>query len=88
MIDSDEDDGRILESSSDSEEEEEEARLRQGKAGAEGSSGSGSGSGGSAATGVFSAGEDSEFTRESGFVIRGGKIARRRSSMALDRREL
>ncbi|KAF9958767.1 hypothetical protein BGZ72_010984 [Mortierella alpina] len=86
LIDSDEDDGRVLESSSDSEEEEEEARLRQGKVGAEGSSGSGSG--GSAATGVFSAGEDREFTRESGFVIRGGKIARRRSSMALDRREL
>ncbi|KAF9979735.1 hypothetical protein BGZ75_009289 [Mortierella antarctica] len=84
LIDSDEDDGRILESSSDSEEEEEEVRLRQGKAGGEGSSGSGS----SAAASGFAAGEDSEFTRESGFVIRGGKIARRRSSMALDRREL
>ncbi|KAF9944383.1 hypothetical protein BGZ70_004707, partial [Mortierella alpina] len=86
LIDSDEDDGRVLESASDSEEEEEEARSRRGKAGGEGSSGSGSGS--SAAAGGFAAGEDSEFTRESGFVIRGGKIARRRSSMALDRREL
>lgn len=36
----------------------------------------------------FASGEDNEFTRESGFVIRGGKIARRRSSMALDRQEL
>ncbi|CAO3573002.1 unnamed protein product [Mortierella alpina] len=88
LIDSDEDDGRILESSSDSEEEEEEARLRRGKAGGEGGSGSGSGGGSSAAASGFAAGEDSEFTRESGFVIRGGKIARRRSSMALDRREL
>lgn len=61
-------------------------RLRLGKAGGNGSSGSGSGS--SAAAGGFAAGDDSEFTRESGFVIRGGKIARRRSSMALDRREL
>ncbi|KAF9568351.1 hypothetical protein EC968_002962 [Mortierella alpina] len=86
LIDSDEDDGRILDSSSDSEEEEVEARLRQGKARGEGSSGSGSGN--SAAAGGFAAGEDNEFTRDSGFVIRGGKIARRRSSMALDRREL
>ncbi|KAF8941468.1 Glycogenin-1 [Dissophora ornata] len=32
--------------------------------------------------------EDSEFSRAAGFVIRGGKIARRRSSVALDRQEL
>ncbi|KAF9999479.1 hypothetical protein BGZ80_002275 [Entomortierella chlamydospora] len=31
--------------------------------------------------------EVSEFSHESGFVIRGGKIARRRSSVALDQRE-
>ncbi|KAG0364258.1 hypothetical protein BGZ54_007698 [Gamsiella multidivaricata] len=36
----------------------------------------------------LSIGEASEFAQESGFVIRGGKIARRRSSAAMDLREL
>ncbi|KAI7825260.1 hypothetical protein BC939DRAFT_502204 [Gamsiella multidivaricata] len=76
QVDSDEDDGRRLDSSSESDSEEEETTGRHAKS--EGSKGSP----------LFAAGEDNEFTRESGFVIRGGKIARRRSSMALDRQEL
>ncbi|KAI1306265.1 Glycogenin-1 [Mortierella claussenii] len=98
LVDSDEDQ-HILESSSESDSDDEDTRSQHGKSGWEGGSGnggSGSGSGfeathGSSSTSLtsaFAAGEDADFTRESGFVIRGGKIARRRSSMALDRREL
>ena len=72
----------MLESSSDEDTDEEEAaaaaqRIKSG--------GEVKGSGGVSLSSAFAAGEDSEFTHESGFVIRGGKIARRRSSMALDR---
>ncbi|KAG0247184.1 hypothetical protein BG011_001895, partial [Mortierella polycephala] len=92
MIDSDEDDGRMLElSTSDEDSEEEEQRLGQSfpKFGPEGSSnGTQAGKPSSSPGPGYTAGEDNDFTRESEFVIRGGKIARRRSSMALDQREL
>ena len=45
-------------------------------------------SSGSKGASSFATGDDNEFTRESEFVIRGGKIARRRSSVVLERREL
>ena len=88
MIDSDEDDGRVLESS-DEDSEDEDHRIGHVKSGSEGSSTGGGLSSNKPGGGPgFAAGEDSELARESGFVIRGGKIARRRSSMALDRHEL
>ncbi|KAG0093620.1 hypothetical protein BGZ93_007812 [Podila epicladia] len=82
-IDSDEDDGRMLESSDEDSEEEELLLLQRSR----------TTSGGSAVsskpqTPSFATSEENEFSRESDFVIRGGKIARRRSSMALDRQEL
>ncbi|KAF9214894.1 hypothetical protein BGZ59_002747 [Podila verticillata] len=83
LIDSDEDDGHMLESSDEDSEEEEQLRQRSRT-----TSGGSAGSNGKSQTPSFSTGVDNEFTRESGFVIRGGKIARRRSSMALDRQEL
>jgi len=83
LIDSDEDDSHMIESS-DEDSEEESHRIGHAKSLSEGSA---SASAQSRPAG-FSAGEDSELARETGFVIRGGKIARRRSSMALDRREL
>lgn len=73
----------MLESSDEDSEEEEQLRQRSRT-----TSGGSAGSSSKSQTPSFSTGEDSEFTRESGFVIRGGKIARRRSSMALDRQEL
>ncbi|KAF9181581.1 Glycogenin-2 [Haplosporangium sp. Z 11] len=91
MIDSDEDDGRMLESSSSDEDSEEEQRLGQSRSkfGPEGNSnGTQAGGQSSSSSPGYAAGENNDFTRESEFVIRGGKIARRRSSMALDRREL
>ncbi|KAF9395666.1 hypothetical protein CPC16_007429 [Podila verticillata] len=78
-----EDDGHMLESSDEDSEEEEQLRQRSRT-----TSGGSAGSNGKSQTPSFSTGVDNEFTRESGFVIRGGKIARRRSSMALDRQEL
>ncbi|KAF9312989.1 hypothetical protein BG003_005702 [Podila horticola] len=83
LIDSDEDDGRLLESSDEDSEEEEQILLQRSRSTSGGSAGSSM-----PQTPSFASGEDNEFTRESGFVIRGGKIARRRSSMALDRQEL
>ncbi|KAF8953506.1 hypothetical protein BGZ46_003192, partial [Entomortierella lignicola] len=77
QADSDED-RHILESSD--EDSEEESSFYHGRSGSEGSSSGGKGS-------LFAAGEDNDFTQESGFVIRGGKIARRRSSVALDRHD-
>ncbi|KAG0359053.1 hypothetical protein BG005_001426 [Podila minutissima] len=83
LIDSDEDDGRMLESSDEDSEEEELLLLQRSRTTSGGSAGSSK-----PQTPSFATGEDNEFTRESEFVIRGGKIARRRSSMALDRQEL
>ncbi|KAG0037231.1 hypothetical protein BGZ82_002904 [Podila clonocystis] len=83
LIDSDEDDGRMLESSDEDSEEEEQLLLQRSRTTSGGSAGSSM-----PQTPSFATGEENEFTRESGFVIRGGKIARRRSSMALDRQEL
>ncbi|ORZ12960.1 hypothetical protein BCR41DRAFT_98366 [Lobosporangium transversale] len=84
QADSDED-RHILESSSESESDEDDIHSQHGKSGSEASSGK-IGPRGSSPS--FTMGGDNDFTRESGFVIRGGKIARRRSSMVLDRREL
>ncbi|GJJ70702.1 glycogenin [Entomortierella parvispora] len=83
LIDSDEDDSHMIESS-DEDSEDEAHRISHIRTASEGST---SASAQGRPTG-FSVGEDSELARESGFVIRGGKIARRRSSMVLDRREL
>ncbi|KAG0034510.1 hypothetical protein BGZ81_004324 [Podila clonocystis] len=83
LIDSDSDDGRMLESSDEDSEEEEQLLLQRSRTTSGGSAGSSM-----PQTPSFATGEENEFTRESGFVIRGGKIARRRSSMALDRQEL
>ncbi|KAF9131515.1 hypothetical protein BGW39_001691 [Mortierella sp. 14UC] len=90
LIDSDEDDHHIVDSSEeDSEEEEQEALREQQKRsrGVEGSAGfsQSSSSSSTRGSGAFATGADNDFTRESEFVIRGGKIARRRSSMVLDR---
>ncbi|KAI8596611.1 hypothetical protein EDD21DRAFT_387724 [Dissophora ornata] len=85
LADSDEDDGPMLGSSSDEDTDEEEAAAAAAAAQRARSGGEGKGFGSASSSPAFSTGEDSEFTRESGFVIRGGKIARRRSSMALDR---
>ncbi|KAG0065918.1 hypothetical protein BGZ89_007805 [Linnemannia elongata] len=89
LIDSDEDD-HILQSSDEDSEEEEEAALRaQQQKKSEGAEGAGfrrsSSSSSLRGSGAFATGADNDFTRESEFVIRGGKIARRRSSMVLDR---
>ncbi|KAG0318308.1 hypothetical protein BGZ99_005753 [Dissophora globulifera] len=90
LADSDEDDGRILESSDEDSEEEAvaAATARRAKSGGESSSSHGvaasSSLSSSSSSSAFPTGEEREFTHESDFVIRGGKIARRRSSMALD----
>ncbi|KAF9904224.1 hypothetical protein EC991_002927 [Linnemannia zychae] len=89
LIDSDEDDHIVDSSDEDSEEEEQEAlREQQKKSGVvEGTAGFSRSSSSSSirGSGAFATGADNDFTRESEFVIRGGKIARRRSSMVLDR---
>ncbi|KAF9144766.1 hypothetical protein BGX30_011529 [Mortierella sp. GBA39] len=90
LIDSDEDDHILQSSDEDSEEEEEEALRAQQQKKSEGAEGGGFSRGGSSnsslrGSGAFATGADNDFTRESEFVIRGGKIARRRSSMVLDR---
>ncbi|KAG0232963.1 Glycogenin-1 [Actinomortierella wolfii] len=72
MIDSEDEDDHQLLDSS-SEEEDEEDVLS---------------SSASSSRNRFAQGEDHELARESEFVIRDGKIARRRSSMALERRNL
>ncbi|KAF9169642.1 Glycogenin-1 [Mortierella sp. AD010] len=74
----DSDDDRHILNSSD-EDSDDDDYLYHDRSGSEGSSSGGKGS--------FVAGEDNDFTRESGFVIRDGKIARRRSSVALDRHD-
>ncbi|KAF9971169.1 hypothetical protein BGZ73_005920 [Actinomortierella ambigua] len=71
--DSDEEDDRHLLDSSEEESEEDEDLSPTAS---------------SAGQNRFAQGEDNELARESGFVIRGGKIARRRSSMVLERRNL
>ncbi|KAK3825201.1 MAG: hypothetical protein J3Q66DRAFT_327205 [Benniella sp.] len=79
QVDSDED-GGMLESASDDSSDEEEGPPVQRPKTASSSASKGASS--------FATGDDNEFTRESEFVIRGGKIARRRSSVVLERREL
>ncbi|KAF9929713.1 Glycogenin-1 [Linnemannia zychae] len=89
MVDSDEDDHILQSSDEDSEEEEQEAiREQQKKFGVEGGISRSSSSGSIRGSGAFATGADNDFTRESEFVIRDGKIARRRSSMVLDRQLL